>query len=247
MSDATTQTSGNTSATAGAQPGAGATATGAGAAAPAPAPAAAAAPTSQQASAGQPAAPAAATTQGAGKPGGEAGKPATPPAAPDKYEFKAPQGVTLDADTITAYSEVAKELGLPQDAAQKVIDKLAPKLAAQNARALSQAIQSTSTEWAKATQTDPEIGGEKFGENLAVAKRGLERFASPELRSLLGPYHPQKNPKGTGLGNHPELVRLFFKVGKGISEDTVPPGGRAPTNGDRDAATVLYGNKSSKS
>jgi hypothetical protein len=242
MSDGTTTTSANTTASAGAQTGAGASPGAAGAAAPAAAPAAAAS-TSQQAPAGQTAGAPAAGTQGdQGKTGEAAAKPAAP-VAPEKYEFKAPTGIALDADTMAAYSEVAKELGLPQDAAQKVIDKLAPKLAAQNAKALSQAIQSSSTEWAKATQADAEIGGEKFGENLAVAKRGLERFASPELRSLLGAYHPKSNPKGTGLGNHPELVRLFFKVGKSISEDRVPPGSRAPNKGERDAATVLYGNK----
>ena len=54
--------------------------------------------------------------------------------APEKYEdFKAPQGVSLDADVVKGFSEVAKELNLPQDKAQAVIDKVTPILAQKQA------------------------------------------------------------------------------------------------------------------
>jgi hypothetical protein len=239
MSDAATQAGGNTTATAGAPAAAGATtATGAPASAAAPAAPAPPAASSQQASTGQnatPAPPAATTTQGEG--GKEAAQAAT---APDKYEFKAPDGAPFDAETIGAFSEVAKELGLSQEAAQKVLDRVAPKLAAQNAKALQQAMTSTTAEWVKAIQADSEIGGEKLNENLAVAKRGVERFASPELRALLGPYHAQKNPRGMGLGNHPAVVKLFHAVGKAISEDKFVPGERQPSKADRSLADSLY-------
>ena len=36
----------------------------------------------------------------------------------------------LDPEVLTAFGEVAKELDLPQDAAQKVLDKVAPVLQA---------------------------------------------------------------------------------------------------------------------
>jgi hypothetical protein len=247
MSDGSSQAGGNTPAPAGAQPAAGATtaATGAPAAPAAPAAAPAA---SQQAPAGQTAQPAAApgaATTGSepGKDGGEGGKPAQS-TAPDKYEFKAPQGITFDADTLGAFSEVAKELGLSQDAAQKVLDKMGPKLAAQSSTELNATMQKVTTEWTTAVKSDQEYGGEKLTENLAVAKRAVERYASPQLRALLNPYDPQKNPKGMGLGNHPEVVRLFFKVGKAISEDGVVQGGRQPSAGENDLATRLYGKPS---
>lgn len=246
MSETSTQASGNTTSTASAQTGAdsaattAATTTAAPAAAASPA-AAAPASTTQQATAGQ-------TTEG-GKPGGSAdGQKGTqggdkPQGAPDKYEFKAPPGVALSDAVTTEFSAMAKELGLSQDAAQKFLDRIAPKLAEGNANAISEAMKSTVNKWAEQSKADAEFGGEKLTENVAVATKAVERFASPALRALLGPYHREKNPNGTGLGNHPEVVRLFWKMGKAISEDKVVPGTTDPGKGARSAADVLYGPK----
>lgn len=247
MSDATSQTAGNTTATGSAATDAGATGgSGAAAATAAAAPASSAAPASQsqQATSGQPAsggqAAAASTAGGQGQPAaGE--KPAG--AAPEKYEFKAPQGIVMDDATTAQFSELARKLNLPQEAAQEVIDKLAPSMAAANAKAIETALRNQSTQWADQVKADPEIGGEKLSENLAVVKKAADRFLTPGLRALLDPFDRQKNPVGTGLGNHPELVKLFHRLGKAISEDKVVSGTRATPEGQRDAATVLYGPK----
>ena len=238
MSDSITQEAGNTQTTSDAQPAAGAVTSGAGDNTSAPASSDSAA-TSQQANEGQPAAgdtsAAAASTEG--DKGTDGDKSA---GAPEKYEFKAPDNVTLDDGVIAEFSTVAKELGLPQDAAQKVIDKLAPKLAAQNAQAIEQAMIKANTEWLNAAKTDKEFGGEKLDENLAVAVKALDRFGTPELRKLLGKFDAKTNPTGTGLGNHPEIIRAFVKAGRAISEDKFVTGGNQPPKGDRNLAKSLY-------
>jgi hypothetical protein len=200
--------------------------------APASAPAgdattAATATTSQQATEGQPAAtPAAANTEGdTGTKGDQ------PSSAPEKYEFKAPEGTSLDEAVIAEYSTVAKELGLSQEAAQKVIDKLAPKLAERTAAAQVEAFNAFKDGLEAQTRADKELGGDKLNENLAVAKKALNAFGTPELRKLLD---------DTGLANHPEVIRVLFKAGKSISEDRFVPGGTQPTKGERDAASALY-------
>jgi len=142
------------------------------------------------------------------------GEQAQPDGAPEQYEFAAPEGVQLDDAQIAAFSEVAKELNLTQDAAQKIVEKMAPAMQARQLEVLQQARQN----WAEATKTDQEFGGEKLNENLAVAKKAMDAFGSPELRKLLNE---------SGLGNHPELIRVFFRAGKAISEDGFVPGGRA--------------------
>lgn len=139
-----------------------------------------------------------------------------PLGAPDKYEFKAPEGATFDTQVIEQFSEVAKELNLPQDAAQKMLDKVAPVLAARQAEQM----QTARTEWAEAAKADKEFGGEHLNENLAVAKKALDTFGSPELRTLLDT---------SGLGNHPELIRMMVRAGKAISEDKVVTGGLGST------------------
>jgi hypothetical protein len=193
MSEQSTQASGNTPSTASAQPAAAAAAaTGTPAAAPAagaPAAAPAAAAPVQQASTAQSAEPAKPGASTEGQQGTQAGD--KPAGAPEKYEFKAPAGVAL-SDAVTAeFSAVAKELNLPQDAAQKVLDRIAPKLAQGNADAIANAMKTVVDKWAQDAKVDKEFGGEKLSENLAVASKAVERFASPELRALLNPYHPR--------------------------------------------------------
>jgi hypothetical protein len=135
-----------------------------------------------------------------------------PQGAPEAYEFKAPEGAQFDEAVIGAFSEVAKELDLPQDAAQKVLDKMAPVIQARQSEQLSAARE----EWAAATRADKEIGGDKLAENLALAKKARDEFTTPEFRDLLNK---------SGLGNHPEVIRVFVKVGKATSEDGFVAGG----------------------
>lgn len=158
------------------------------------------------------------------------GDQAKPQGAPDKYEFTLPEGVQLDANGTAVFSEVAKELNLTQDAAQKVLDKMGPVIAGRHAEALTQA----KAQWVEAATADKEYGGEKLAENLAVAKKALDTFGSPELRTLLNE---------SGLGNHPELIRAFFRAGKAISEDKFVPATGGSPKGQRHAADALYPNQ----
>lgn len=140
-----------------------------------------------------------------------------PEGAPESYEFKAPEGVSFDEGVIGAFSEVAKELNLPQDAAQKVLDKMAPVI---QARQMEQ-FEAARNQWAEATKADKEFGGEKLEENLATAKKALDTFGTPEFRALLNE---------SGFGNHPEVIRVFYRAGKAISEDRFVAGQGGKTN-----------------
>jgi hypothetical protein len=149
------------------------------------------------------------------------------PAAPDKYEFKAPDGKDFDSGVLGVFSEAAKSANLTQDAAQSMLDAIAPALAEKQARVLSEAREAWKTE----ATADKEFGGDKLAENLAVAKKALDAFGTPELGALL---------KASGLGNHPEVVRLLYRAGKAISEDSFV-GGRTGA-GAPSTAQRLYPN-----
>lgn len=156
-------------------------------------------------------------------------KPAEKPAgAPDKYEFKAAEGQTFAEPVIGAFSEVAKELNLPQDQAQKVLDKMVPVLAAHQ---LEQ-VQAVREEWAGASKADAEFGGDKLPESLGLAKKAMEQFATPALRTLLD---------DSGFGNHPEVIRMFFRVGKAVGDDGFVKGGAGVAK--KSAAEILYSSK----
>ena len=130
--------------------------------------------------------------------------------APDKYEFNAKVADApeeLDPEVLTAFGDVAKELDLPQEAAQKVLDKVAPVMQARQAKAVEDA----KTEWANDSKADQEFGGESLEANLEIAKTSLNKFGTDALKSLLSE---------SGLGNHPEVIRFMYRAGKAISEDS---------------------------
>jgi hypothetical protein len=163
----------------------------------------------------------------------DSGDQEAPEGAPDKYEFVAPEGKEFDAEVITVFSEVAKELNLPQKAAQQILDKVAPAI---EARQVEQ-VQALRQEWADTSKADKEFGGDRIAENLSVAKKALDQFGNPELRELL---------EMSGLGNHPEVIRFMFKAGQAISEDRYvgqSGGGKTPPKDFNSMASALYANQ----
>lgn len=191
----------------------------------------------QQAAGGEQAAQQQQATEGQNTEGRQAegakteGEQAKPEGAPEKYEFKAAEGVTFDDVVIGAFSEVAKDLNLPQDAAQKVLDKMAPVLAARQVEQIAE----MHAGWVESAKTDKEFGGDRLQENLAVAEMALNQFGTPELRALL---------TNSGMGNNPEVIRAFYRVGKAISEDKIVSGS-APQSAANDARS-LYPNSNLK-
>lgn len=151
-----------------------------------------------------------------------------PEGAPEKYEFQAGEGVELDAEALKDFEPVARELNLTNEQAQKLVDAY-PKILAGVQQRQTEAWQAQTEQWAADVKADKEVGGDKLTANLSAAQRALDQFGTSELREYLD---------GTGLGNHPELVKTFIKVGKAMSEDGVITG---KESGQRSAAEVLYG------
>jgi hypothetical protein len=163
--------------------------------------------------------------------GTESKQDATPEAdAPEVvYEFKAPEGQQYNPNVISKFAEACKELKLPVEGAQKMIDMLQPVLLKEQLDAVT----AVRAEWKSQSKADPEIGGEKLAPALAVTKSVLDRFATPGLISLL---------EESGLGNHPEVIRMFTKFGSAISEDkVVSSGSGVQTPASRTPAQILYG------
>ena len=136
---------------------------------------------------------------------------AKPDGAPESYDFKPPEGQQFDQQVLQSFAEVARELNLTQDAAQRVLDTVGPVMQARQAEQL----EAIRTSWADAAKADKEFGGDKLSENLAYAKQALDAYGSPELRQLLNE---------TGLGNHPEIIRMMVKAGKASAEDSLVTG-----------------------
>lgn len=153
--------------------------------------------------------------------------------APEEYEdFKAPEGVELNEEVLNQFKPVAKELNLTQEQAQKLVDFQAAQVAQHQAET-QEYFGNLMSEWQQAVKEDSEIGGKAFDENIANAKAAIEAFGSKELIAVLDE---------TGMGNHPEFVRVFARMGKAIKEDGIRVGNSNP-GGPKDPASILFPNQ----
>jgi hypothetical protein len=123
------------------------------------------------------------------------------------YEFTLPEGFTANEELAGELKALAKENGLSKEATQKLAD-LGVKMQQQQAEAW----QTQVDQWAEQVKADKELGGEKFEENISLAKQALDKFGGQELKDLL---------QSTGFGNHPAIVKAFYNIGKSVSNDTL--------------------------
>lgn len=154
--------------------------------------------------------------------------------APEKYgDFKLPDGVEMDKAMLEGFLPVAKELGLSQEAAQKLVD-FQSQYVAHAQKAQQEAYDNMLQDWVNAAKADKDIGGPAFNENVGFAAKAIKQFGTPELRAALD---------ATGVGNHPEFIRVFAKIGKAMSEDKFHVSNAEPAAGPKSLAERLFPNQ----
>jgi hypothetical protein len=108
------------------------------------------------------------------------------------------------------FGKIAKELKLSQVDAQSVINKMAPLIVKNDAARIAELSQTAANAWVTSSKADKEFGGDKFDENRAIALKAFDAFGTPELKQLLIDSH---------LGDHPEVIRWAYRVGKNLGPD----------------------------
>lgn len=132
--------------------------------------------------------------------------------APETYDFAAvfegEDAPQLDEALLEDFTGMLREDNLTQAQANRYME-FAGKLQEKWLGEITQAHVDMRAAWRKEAQTDPEIGGDKFAENLAKAKTVLNAFASDKLKEQLNE---------TGFGDNPEFLRMMYKLGVVNSE-----------------------------
>lgn len=147
-------------------------------------------------------------------------KPA--PKAPEQYEFKMPEGVTMDQKQIEAFTPLAKKLDLDNAQAQELVDFYANAQKAASEQAMTAWTTQVNT-WKDETKNDPEIGGKNLEASLNAGKAFLKQFGDDQVIKVLDQY---------GLGNNPAIVRLLAKAGKAMGEDKFHSGSTSAADED---------------
>ena len=133
-----------------------------------------------------------------------------PPAVPDRYDFKLPDGHLLTEDILGRLSATAKDLKLDAPSAQKVADLLSSE-----ATRVVKLVNDMRAGWRDTVKSDPEMGGDhtpKLLEAIGKAKavifandaRGLKEFN--DAMDL------------TGAGDHPAIFRGWSRIAAALNE-----------------------------
>lgn len=172
-------------------------------------------------------------------------KPEAAPGAPEKYEpFTLPEGLELDETVATEFTTIAKELNLPQDAAQRLVDfHIKTIQAAQDAP--MQVWKDQQAEWTKAIVSDPKLGD---GKDLKPEVSSRVAKLIDSLGPLAEPF--RKAMDFTGTGNHPDFVRAFDALAQRMTEGNYVKGNGPAKTGQQkpgtaerpSAAAALYPN-----
>lgn len=156
-------------------------------------------------------------------------------AVPEKYDFKLPEGSLLTSKHLEDLAALAKERGLSQEEAQKLLERDSGVVKSFQDSQLK-LVEEHKQKWLEASQSDKEFGGEAFKANAEIAQRAIAKFGSEAFKQEL---------ERSGLGNHPELVRTFVRIGKAMSEDSlVVPKTQIVGASKKSAEEIFYGETS---
>lgn len=158
--------------------------------------------------------------------------------APEAYELSLSEDSLLEPSAIEDLSDYAREKGLSNEAAQELLMREETAVHSYQDAQENEA-NAIRDSWVKESKDDKEVGGDKFIESAELSNRVLKRFATDEFFDVM---------KATSFGNHPEVLRLFTRIGKMMSEDQLvlpnsQGGGDIPmTDGE-----AFFGSKTNKS
>jgi hypothetical protein len=153
-------------------------------------------------------------------------------AAPKEYTLTLPENSPLDDSAVERIAAKAKERGLTPEQAQELLNHESDAVSGY-AQAQSEAFKQAVESWKATIENDKELGGADYAKNAELAKRVVDRFATEDFKKALNE---------TGFGNHPELFRVFFKIGKAMAEDQLVMPGAQQAPKQRSVEDLLYGN-----
>ena len=167
------------------------------------------------------------------------------PVVPEKYDLKLPEGSKLDPAFVERTAAIARELGLDQKGAERLLATRTKELTdvtdalrppdkdGKNAGPLWQARDET---FRKQAFQDKQFGnGDQatFDTNVEKAQQGLKilETGAPEIRALL---------VESGWGSHPVVLRALASLGKRSAEGAQIRGAATSTERVKSAAEQMY-------
>jgi hypothetical protein len=161
-------------------------------------------------------------------------------AEPAEYaEFQLPEGVQVDEQKMADFKAKAREAGLSQEQAQKLVDVHTNAIKAAS-DASTQLWYDTQKEWQQQVIKDPEIGGKNFEPMKETVAKAIDTVGGEDAQKIRQAF------EYTGAGNNPDIIRFLYRLGKAIGEGGAVGGGMpAAVEQPKSAAERLYPNQKS--
>jgi hypothetical protein len=151
------------------------------------------------------------------------------PVVPETYAL--PEGVEadqLDPEVFGGFQEMAREIGLTQEQMNALVNfdiarqaSFSEEMHAHNKRIFADGL----------AQMKQDLGAQEAQRTFSLAKATMRAFADEGLRTFLD---------STGLGDSPDMIRLFAKIGAAISEDSFSFDPKGSGGKDTTPASKLY-------
>lgn len=150
---------------------------------------------------------------------------------PSEYTLTLDDDSPLKDEAMDEIAAYARQHGLSNKQAQDLLDRES-KMVSEYRDDQLQAWDNTQKQWVEAAKADKEIGGDNFSESAELAKRVIQRYGTEELNAALN----------QGYGNHPEIIRVFSRIGKELQEKQLITGdGPVGKFNGKSTADTLYG------
>lgn len=177
---------------------------------------------------------------------GQSENPAPPPA----YDpFTVPEGVTLDEERVTKFTDILRELETTGKADHAAVQQFGQKAVDFHVEEVQKAVENLQnsymtawekqkTDWKDTFMKDPELGGNRFQTTVDAARNFIRTHGgSPEQQQEF-----RDVMESSGLGNHPAVIRLLANAGTAMKEGT-PIIATKPVSAPKSKVSTLYGAK----
>lgn len=149
------------------------------------------------------------------------------------YDLSLPEGSLLTQADVDSLKEYAKSKGLSAELAREILQRQSDSVKSFYESQVAK-MEELRKIWYDETMKDDEIGGKNSKVSIETAKRTFDKYATPAIKKMLDE---------SGFGNHPEVIRIFKRIGDDlkIMNDTVVLGDNSRTKRTKTNAEVFYG------
>ena len=149
----------------------------------------------------------------------------------DDYTLELQDGSLMSESMLDELKTLAKESNLNKEQAESFM-KLQSNALDSFIESQEKEMNNKSTQWVEDIKKDEELGGPNFKQSISDAQQAFKQFGTKEFQEAIDVLK---------IGNHPEVIRTFSRIGKFIKDDPILNGSRVSTTKELSFEDSMYG------